>query len=254
VPPTSAVSGHLSAIEEPAPRRVGIHQPHYLPWLRYFEKIARSDVFVLLDDVQYEKNGFQNRNKIKTAQGWSYLTVPVKKPLLAPINEILIDNTSGWHEKHLRAVEINYRQAPCFDSYWEALVALYSTPWERLSALNEAMLRWFLEALGIDTPLLRSSELSTTARSTQRLVEICQAVDANVYLSGAPAADAYLDGAAFHTAGITLGLQQWKAPVYPQRFPAAGFVPDLSILDLLLNVGPNSLSLLLGAAGDQSLS
>ncbi|MCC2671731.1 MAG: WbqC-like family protein, partial [Armatimonadetes bacterium] len=78
---------------------VGIHQPHYLPWLRYFEKIARSDVFIVLDDVQYEKNGFQNRNKIKTAQGWTYLTAPVMKPTQRPLNEIELDNRSGWREK-----------------------------------------------------------------------------------------------------------------------------------------------------------
>src|ERR1043165_5905453 len=106
---------------------VAIHQPHYLPWLRYFEKIARSDVFVLLDDVQYEKNGFQNRNKIKTGQGWAYLTVPVKKPLLVPINEVLIDNTSGWQDKHLRAIELNYGKAPYFKQHQEALTALYTT-------------------------------------------------------------------------------------------------------------------------------
>lgn len=229
-------------------RSVGIHQPHYLPWLRYFEKIARSDVFVLLDDVQYEKNGFQNRNKIKTAQGWTYLTVPVKKPLLVPINEVLIDNSTPWAEKHLRAIELNYRRAPCFEQYWEALVNLYTAQWERLSALNEGMLRCFLDALGIDTPLLRSSELPTTGQSTDRLIDICKAVDADVYLSGAHAAGAYLNEEAFHSAGICLGLQEWKAPVYAQRFPSAGFIPDLSIIDLLLNAGPQSLDLLLSSS------
>src|SRR5438034_6667396 len=94
------------------PMLVSIHQPHYLPWLRYFDKIARSDLFMVLDDVQYEKNGFQNRNKIKTAQGWTYLTVPVQKPTQRSIREIEIDKQSGWCEKHQRALEMSYRKAP----------------------------------------------------------------------------------------------------------------------------------------------
>src|ERR1043165_8343024 len=102
-----------------------IHQPHYLPWLRYFEKIARSDVFIVLDDVQYEKNGFQNRNRIKTAQGWTYLTVPVKKPTLRPICQIEVDNQTHWWEKHLRALEMCYRRAPYFERYWPELSAVY---------------------------------------------------------------------------------------------------------------------------------
>ena len=93
---------------------VAIHQPHYLPWLRYFEKIARSDLFIVLDDVQYTKNGFQNRGKIKTAQGWIYLTVPVQKPLQRSIREIEIDPRSGWRDKHRRALEMSYGKAPFF--------------------------------------------------------------------------------------------------------------------------------------------
>src|SRR5436190_10333101 len=96
---------------------IAIHQPHYLPWLRYFEKIARSDIFIVLDDVQYEKNGFQNRNKIKTGQGWMYLTVPVRKPTQRPLVEIEIDNGIGWREKHRRALEMNYCKAPYFERY-----------------------------------------------------------------------------------------------------------------------------------------
>src|SRR2546425_7013893 len=96
---------------------VGIHQPHYLPWLRYFAKIARSDVFIVLDDVQYEKNGFQNRNKIKTAQGWTYLTVPIRKPTQRPIAEIRIDGGSSWRSEHRRALELSYRKAPYFARY-----------------------------------------------------------------------------------------------------------------------------------------
>jgi hypothetical protein len=226
---------------------VGIHQPHYLPWLRYLEKIARSDVFIVLDDVQYEKNGFQNRNKIKTAQGWSYLTVPVLKPTLRPICEIEIDKKSGWAEKHRRAIEMSYRKAPYFAEYWPALDKLYRAEWSRLGDLNSAMLEVYVRQLGITTPLRFSSRMAVAGEATERLVNLCRAVGGDEYLSGAYAIHAYLDPSVMRDAGIRLAFQEWKAPEYPQLYPAAGFIPDLSIVDLLFNAGPQSLELLLAS-------
>src|SRR5438128_11507779 len=114
---------HTPTMNARTPRSVlvAIHQPHYLPWLRYFAKIARSDLFIVLDDVQYEKNGFQNRSKIKTAQGWMYLTVPAQKPLQRCIREIEIDPRSNWRDKHRRALEMNYGKARFFARYWPGL-------------------------------------------------------------------------------------------------------------------------------------
>ncbi len=227
--------------------RVGIHQPHYLPWLRYFEKIARSDVFIVLDDVQYEKNGFQNRNKIKTAQGWTYLTVPVKRPTLRPIHEIEIECSSGWREKHARALEMNYRKAPYFERYWPELNDLFQREWTHLAALNEAMMRLFMGQLGIETRLVNSRDIPTTGTSTDRLVELCRSVGGTEYLSGAYAVQAYLDPTAMEAAGIRLAFQEWTAPTYPQLYPSAGFIPDLGVVDLLFNAGPRALELLLAA-------
>lgn len=229
--------------------RVGIHQPHYLPWLRYFEKIARSDVFIILDDVQYEKNGFQNRNRIKTAQGPALLTVPVLKPTLRPIREIEIDPRGGWSEKHRRALELSYRKAPHFAEYWPALEALLSQPWQRLAELNEAMIRLLLEQLGITTRLVRSSDLDVPGESTERLANLCRAVGGTEYLSGAYAVQAYLDPGTLEQAGIRLVFQEWKAPVYSQLYPAAGFVSDLAIVDLLFNEGGERARELLLASG-----
>lgn len=227
--------------------RVGIHQPHYLPWLRYFEKIARSDVFIVLDDIQYEKNGFQNRNKIKTPQGWTYLTVPVRKPTLRPICEIEIDPSTGWREKHRRALELSYRKAPHFARYWPELAALYEQEWTHLAALNRAMLEVFLRQLEIETPLRFSSDLPTQGEATERLVELCRAVGGDTYLSGAYALQVYLDPAVLRAAGIQLAFQEWQAPVYPQLYPGAGFIPDLAVVDLLFNEGPRSRELLLAS-------
>lgn len=226
---------------------VGIHQPHYLPWLRYFEKIARSDVFIVLDDVQYEKNGFQNRNKIKTPQGPTLLTVPVLKPTLRPIREIETDNKTGWAEKHRRALEMNYRKAPFFEQYWPELSELYAQPWSHLAALNQAMIALFVRQLGIQTRLVNSSQIETTGASTDRLAELCRAVGGTEYLSGAYAVQAYLDPATLENAGIRLAFQEWSAPTYSQLYPAAGFVPDLAIVDLLFNEGPRSLEILLAS-------
>lgn len=228
---------------------VAIHQPHYLPWLRYFEKIVRSDAFIVLDDVQYEKNGYQNRNRIKTAQGPAVLTVPVRRPTQLPIREIEIDNGTDWRRAHRRSLEMSYGKAPYFAQYWPELEAIYEQEWNRLGALNAAMLQLFLRQLEIPTRIYFSSELPTESRSTQRLAELCRAVSGDVYLSGAYAVQAYLEPAILEEAGIRLAFQTWAAPIYQQSYPRAGFLPDLAIVDLLFNEGPRSREILLEAGG-----
>jgi hypothetical protein len=228
---------------------VSIHQPHYLPWLRYVEKVVRSDVFVVLDDCQYEKNGFQNRNKIKTAQGWTCLTVPVQKPTQRLIRDIEIDNRGNWQAKHRRALEMSYSKAPFFELYWGELEALYAEKWTRLGDLCRVMLAVLFRQLRITTRVVWSSDLPTQGQASQRLVEICRAVGASTYLSGAFALEQYVDAALFRAAGIRLAVQQWHAPQYSQLYPAAGFIPDLSVVDLLFNEGPRSREILLAAGG-----
>jgi hypothetical protein len=226
---------------------VGIHQPHYLPWLRYFEKIARSDVFIVLDDVQYEKNGFQNRNKVKTAQGAAMLTVPVQKPTQRPINEIELDQRSDWLKQHRRTLEMSYRKAPYFARYWDEIAAAYDRKWTHLAALNRTMLELFVRQLEIPTRIAYSSEIPTQGQATRRIVELCRAVGGDEYLSGAFAVQAYLDPAVLQAGGIRLAFQEWKAPEYRQLYPAAGFIPDLAIVDLLFNEGPAAREILLSA-------
>lgn len=223
-------------------RLVGIHQPHYLPWLRYIEKIARSDVFILLDSVQYSKNGWQNRNKIKGPDGALTLTVPVHATLDGTIADIAIDNRSRWQKKHWRTLQQHYRGTPFFQDYEAAIARFYLEPWTSLTELNEAMLQFFLRALQIDTPIHRASDLNVDGEATDRIVNLVRAVDGDAYYSGAYALDVYLDADALSEAGIQLRLQEWSAPVYPQPYPP--FVGDLSILDLLMNTGPEARNLL----------
>jgi len=225
-----------------------IHQPHYLPWLRYLEKIARADVFVVLDDVQYTKNGFQNRNKIKHVSGWMYLTVPVKYRPGQRLGEVEIASDKKWSARHWHALQSNYGRAPYFGEHAEALADIYQRAWTHLDPLNWELLRYLCSALGIGTRLVRSSELDVHGDGTARLIRICRALGAERYYSGSCAADAYLDAAAMEAAGISVVLQDWSCPTYKQRFPQVGFIPDLSVVDLLLNEGPRSLEIVLSGA------
>lgn len=223
---------------------VAIHQPHYLPWLRYVDKIARSDIFVLLDDAQYTKNCWQNRNKIKTARGWMYLTVPVLDPFGKQIRDVRINTQERWRAKHWNALRTNYARAPYFRRHASAFEALYRREWETLHELNVVLLTLLLDLLGIRTPLVRSSELGVPGRGSERVADICARLGATVYLSGDYAAGNHLDARALAARGIAIQLQGWECVEYPQQHMGAGFVPDLSIVDLLFNQGEDSLTAL----------
>jgi hypothetical protein len=223
---------------------VGAHQPHYLPWLRYFEKIARCDAFVVLDDIQYSKNGWQNRNKVKGPNGAALLTVPVHAPLGEAINRVTIDNRVKWRRKHWATIQQCYARAPHAEKHLPFLESTYSCEWGLLHDLNRHMFEYYLEALDIRTPISYSSEMDIPGEATNRLVNAVKAVGGSSYYSGAYALDAYLDADTLATAGIELVLQEWSAPVYPQLHGA--FVPDLAIVDLLMNCGPRARDVLLG--------
>ncbi|MCP4640992.1 MAG: WbqC family protein [bacterium] len=223
---------------------VAIHQPHYLPWLRYFDKILRSDVFIVLDTVDYSKNGWQNRNKIKTAAGAHTLTVPVTVQLGQAIREVQITTGAPWRKKHWRTIEQSYSKAPFFAEYAPFLEATYVSEWENLGDLNWHMLEYFVQTLGIQTRIVRASDLDVPGEATDRLVNLVKSVGGTRYYSGAFALEQYLDARKLEEAGIALDLQQWHAPRYPQLH--GDFVPDLSIVDLLMNCGPDSLSILKG--------
>lgn len=225
--------------------RVGIHQLHYLPWLRYFEKIARSDVFIVLDNIQYNKNGWQNRNRIKSAQGELLLTVPVLEHLGQHLDAVRINNTAPWRRKHARSIAQAYAKAPFWAEHSAFIEEVYGREWEFLNDLNRHMLEYFVEALGITTRIVYASSLDAPGIATERLVNLIRAVGGDRYYCGAYAHDAYLDAALLGRGGIRLELQEWRAPVYSQG--GGGFVPDLSILDLLLNCGPGSLRILTNA-------
>jgi hypothetical protein len=223
--------------------RVAIHQPHYLPWLGYLAKWAAADVFVFLDTVQYENNGWQNRNRIKTRDGVAWLTVPVHAPLGTPILDVRVDRRQPWRRRHLRAIEHAYADAPCFGRFREELAELYAGEWDALGALAVASARWLATAFGIRTPTRLASELGVAGDldATERLVALCRAVGADTYLAGRDGV-AYMDLSRFQAAGIAVRCQAYEHPEYAQRH--GPFVPALSGLDLLLNLGEAGLPVL----------
>jgi len=228
---------------------VGIHQPNFLPWLGYFYKLAKSDVFVLLDNVQYTKNSFVNRNKIKTSQGAIWLTVPVKiKGRFGQlIKDVEINNTVNWRKKHLRTLEANYKKAKSFERIFSGLkAAYYADDWSNLCELNIRLLESLLSILKLEKRLVRASELNVEGESTQLLISIVKEVGGNVYLSGFGGAK-YQEEELFEEAGITLEYYEFEHPVYPQLW--SDFIPNLSIIDLLFNCGPKSFTAILHNKG-----
>ena len=221
---------------------LAIHQPHYMPWLGYLAKWAVADVFVFLDTVQYEKNGWQNRNRIKTEAGPRWLTVPVHARLGTPIAEVTVDAAQSWAERHLRAIEQAYVTAPHLARHRAALSALYETKWERLAPLAVASAEWLARAVGVTTPAHLASTLeAAAAEPTERLIALCRAVGADTYLAGRDGAR-YMDLTRFADAGIRVLYQDYAHPAYAQLH--GEFVPNCSALDLLLTHGDRALEIL----------
>jgi hypothetical protein len=223
--------------------RVAIHQPQYLPWLGYLDKIARADLFVSLDSVQFKKNEWQNRNRIRTARGWQWVTVPVLHDFGQRIKDVRINQTTDWRAKHLKALEMHYAQAAHREPVLAGLRAIYQRPWDRLSDLNLAVIRWLLGEFGIKTPVRLSSDMQLPEEPTERLIAICRTVGATSYLAGAGARD-YMDFKKFEKAGIPVDVQEFHHPVYRQCYEP--FEPGLSAIDLLLTCGGQSFHSLCG--------
>jgi hypothetical protein len=227
--------------------KVAIHQPHYLPWLGYFAKWAAADLFVFLDTVQYEKNGWQNRNRIKTRDGPRWLTIPVHARLGMTIRDVTIDAGQPWRARHFGAIDNAYAGAPSWPRHRDALRGFYDREWERLAPLAVESARWLAGALGVSIPTRLASELAVADASrpdaTARLVAICQAVGADTYLAGRDGA-IYLDASQFASAGIVVATQRYDHPAYAQRH--GEFAPFLSALDLLLMHGDEALDILCG--------
>jgi hypothetical protein len=227
---------------------VSIMQPAYLPWLGYFHRVAISDLHVVLDHVQLDKNSktkFANRNKIRTKEGWCWLTVPLKtkgKFGSLYINQLEIVDDSHWAEKHWATIRLNYAKAPYFGEHRTFLEQVYSQSWSSLNELIREVTTYMLHAFGIKTPLVYSSEMEVEEKKDELILSLCRAVEATTYISG-PLGRGYIRESLFEEAGIRIVYHQYHHPTYPQV--NAAFEPYMSAIDLLLNCGPESLEILM---------
>lgn len=222
---------------------VAIHQPHYLPWLGYLDKLDKADAFVILDTVQFVRREFQNRNRIRTADGSMWLTVPVKGDYKAPVCDIAVDNEADWGRKHLQALTLNYSRAPHFKEHLPFFTDTYAKRWDKLVPLCLHVLSYLKEAFGISTPVHLASEYKASGEPTARLIDLCQALGADTYLSGMGGRN-YMDMSKFEAAHLAVEFQEFTHPVYPQCFEP--FEPALASIDLLFNCGREGFELIRG--------
>jgi len=223
---------------------VAIHQPNFLPWIGYFYKIAKSDIFVFLDNVQYTKNSFINRNKIKTSQDVIWLTIPISFKFGQLINEVKIDNKTDWRKKHLRTLEMNYKRSNFFKEVFELIKRIYYLKnWQNLSDFNISLIKTIISYLDLNKTLVQSSSLDIQGKNTKLLIQIVKKVDGDVYLSGFGGAK-YQEETSFKNEGIELVYYNFRHPAYKQLWN--DFIPNLSIIDLLFNYGKESTKIILG--------
>ncbi len=216
-------------------KRVAILQSNYVPWRGYFDLVASVDEFIFYDDVQYTKGDWRNRNRIKTAQGVKWLTVPVGADQNRLICDVAIpDPETG--RAHWSTLERAYSCAPHFHRVAEWLEPYYKTPWYSLSVVNRDIAAAICGYLGVETKLSSSTDFGVAGDRSGRLLELCRAAGAEVYVSG-PAARAYLDTALFETAGLEVCWFDYSGyPEYTQQW-GGPFAPNVSMLDLLFNEG-----------------
>ncbi|WP_256573952.1 MULTISPECIES: WbqC family protein [unclassified Pseudomonas] len=220
---------------------MAVLQSNYIPWKGYFDLIRSVDAFILFDDVQYTRRDWRNRNRIKTAQGEHWLSIPVKNKgrYEQLINEVVVSEP-GWAAAHWKTIEMSYRRAACFMQMEGPIRALFEQAAEltQLSRINHLFIAGLCPLLNIHTPLYRAEELGQATGKNERLIQLCQAVGGTHYLSG-PAASCYLDEAAFAAAGIGLSYMSYDG--YPEYSQLHGeFQHALSVIDLLFNTGADA--------------
>jgi hypothetical protein len=227
------------------------HQPNYLPWLGFFHKLAAADQFMIVDTAQFVKRGsfgWIHRNKLRTHEGWQWLSLPVKTAgkRLQSCAEAELDNRYDWRRKHWASIEFNYRKAPHFAAYAPAIEAVYRREWTHLSPLAIELIRVVALMLEITTPIAVASEHSVRGESTGLVTAVCAHYGSRQYLSGIHGHD-YLDGEELAGSQVAVSYQQFAHPVYAQCQPGE-FQPGMCVLDLIFNAGPAARGLLLGFA------
>jgi hypothetical protein len=216
------------------------HQPHYLPWIKYFSKIHQTDKFCLVDSIQFRKKYFQHRNIIRAKSGAFWLTVPVKTKGKFDQNicDVEIDNSVPWRRKHWKSIYISYHNAPYFSRYADFFKDVYDKDWKFLADLDEHILKGMLGFFSIKKDIVRSSTFNPQGKKTDLLIDIAREMKADGYLSGTGGALEYVDEEKLKKAGFSHRFQQFTHPNYSQFH--GEFIPNLAAIDLLFNHGPES--------------
>lgn len=218
--------------------KIAVHQPNFLPYLGFFDKAMKVDKFIFMDNFQYTKRGFINRNRIKTPEGFMWINVPVSLTGTQNINEVKISPGDNWKNKLVASLTHTYKKTDYFDELFPVIENILVKKWELLVDLNVDLLNDIFSLLDITamTELTSDMEISSLT-TTGRIIDICRNAGATEYLSGKTGRD-YLDIDLFEKSGIKLSFHDFEHPVYNQRF--GEFIPNLSIIDYLMNNGTKS--------------
>ena len=217
---------------------VSILQSNYIPWKGYFDIIAKSDIFVIYDEVQYTRRDWRNRNLIKTDKGLKWLTIPVVQyDFHQKIYETQISD-ENWKKNHKGTIQSNYAKAPFFKDYKEDFFSIYENSLTSLSEINRAFIEVICSILKIETKIIDSRTLNLVGDKQERLIHACKALCATTYLSG-PAAKSYIEEDSFNQHSIQIEWMDYSNyKEYHQLYPP--FEHGVSILDLIFNEGPNA--------------
>jgi len=221
-----------------------LHQPYYLPYPGFFHKITLGDVFVIMDDVQYDER-FTNRNRIISTHGYTWINVPINKEDRFRSNiEVRINNDLPWKEKQWSKISHSYEKSKFFHLYSKYFESLFKKEWDYLFDLDFETITQIFKWLNINIEIIKESELCVTSKSTQRIVDVCKKIGADTYVSGIGGRN-YMDEKLFEKYNLKLEYQNYTHPKYPQHW-SNEFIPDLSIIDMLSNVGPDTIKVLKG--------
>lgn len=222
---------------------VAIHQPNFLPWIGYFYKMLKSDIFVFLDNVQFSKGSYTNRTKIKINEGEKWLTVPVEtsNKFGQMIKDITCCGAADWRAKIIGSIKNGYCKSRNFSLYAEDIFAIISSSSDYLCDLNISLITYIAKIIDLKTDVIKASNISCSGESSELLISICKSLGANVYLSGS-GGRGYQDDVLFHNNGIEIIYTDYKHRMYRQLF--GNFVDGLSIIDLLFNEGEDSIKII----------
>ena len=225
--------------------RISIQQPEYFPWIGFFNKIINVDKTVFLDNVQFKKRYFENRNKIRSHSGWSWIKTPVltKGKFTQDICNVRIDNSQPWQNRLITTLRHNYQKSPYWQNNGEELCTMISAPYDRLVDFNLALIRFLIRKFRISCDYCLASSLKTKANGSDLILEICKKLVADEYLSGQDGRN-YLNLSDFENHGISVTFQAFSHPEYIQKY--APFIPGMSSIDLFFNHGPTGINLING--------